>query len=107
MRCEMRDIVLSRAHRTLRRMARYKPLSDDLTTMHQYIKGVSLQEDEAIIGVYENMPGASDESIIITDFGIHILRGGRWEFIGYDQIDRIEGPPSKQNAEGLIAHLAD
>jgi hypothetical protein len=86
-------------------MEHYHALFPPAGTIPGYLQDLVLQERETLIGVYENVIGAQDESIVITDVGLRLSHHGEWLFIDYRQIERVVGPPDKQNVDGLTVHL--
>lgn len=86
-----KESIVSRAHRTLRRLNLYRDyVGKKDKDLPNYLPVVPLQPDEALIGVYENYPGQAKESILITDLGLYILTDSDWLRIQYEQIKRIE-----------------
>jgi len=68
--------VFMRAHRAFRRTARYRPLAGNLPSGE--IEGAELAEGETAIGIYENVPGSLERSVLITDRVVHLARGDDW-----------------------------
>jgi hypothetical protein len=101
----MNERVIARAHRILKRLPRYRSVVGTAGPMLPWVQELSLPTGEVLIGVYENVPGEPTESIAITDRGLHVFRNGTWEFVGYEQIDRIETPSGKAGVEELVVHL--
>lgn len=101
----MKELITTRAHRILKRLPHYRSVVDSSDSMPSYTKELLIATGEVLIGVYENLPGENTESIAITDRGLHAFLNRKWEFIAYEQIDRIETPSSKEGVEELIVHL--
>ena len=101
----MNGLVGQRAHRILKHFDHYRPLYDASRAIPAYLQHIALQPGETLIGVYENLPGEEDEIIVITDLGIHLLVNEKWDLFRYDQINRVETPPSKEHVEGLTVWL--
>lgn len=53
-----------------------------------------LLPSEELLGFYRNEHGEPRE-IIITTLGLRWMRCSSWHFVGYDSMDRIEGPVEK------------
>lgn len=100
------EFVFSRAHRTLRSLANYQPLSGREAAFTSFLSEIHFQKEEKAIGLYENTPGKKDESIVITNLGLHFLSTDRAEFISYEQIRAIE-PLETKNIDRLNLDLDD
>ena len=86
----MEVTVAQRAHRGLRGLAGYvvpgelgnaslsSPLRDRLVV------------GEVPIGVYENVSGSHDQSILITDCGLHFNDNDNWLFVPYEEMVSAE-----------------
>jgi hypothetical protein len=102
----MTDVVVARAHRILKPLTQYRSILGDLSNTPEYVKDVLLKENEILIGVYENFPHGHDESIVITNFGLHYYIDKQWEFIPYNIIteSKIQSP-IKENVEEISLTL--
>lgn len=54
-----------------------------------------LQENEILIGVYENSVGTFANALALTTTGLHIHDGNLWNFVAYDTIQDITFPQTK------------
>jgi hypothetical protein len=100
------ELIKSKAHRTMRRMSNYHNISEKTDDIH-YLGDFSFRDNEEPVGIYENLVGEPDESIIITTLGLYIFRAGDWEFVGYDEIRAITKPKVEKLAvDRLFLHLA-
>ncbi len=92
--------VASRAHRTLRHLARYSPwgAKKEHTSIFDEL---TLQEGEVPIGIYYNHDESIRDSFIVTNLGIHIDRRSSWEVVYYENIKRVPTPPGKTDVTSL------
>jgi hypothetical protein len=81
--------VKSRASRILGRLASYRDLSPGPSAGPPWLEDVGLRQGEEWIGLYENSPGAADDCVVVTSFGLHLRRGQGWEFLGFGQIESV------------------
>src|SRR5262249_52984708 len=59
--------------------------------------------NERLIGVYENVPGATDGLLAITDLGVYCWTGERWRNLKYAEIAATEWPAEeKTEARTLV-----
>lgn len=93
--------VQSRAHRILKDLSNYRDLSN--ITKEGVWGDLGLQEGEGIIGIYENVPDSLENAIIVTKFGLHIQRAGRWKFINYDEIENSFIPSGNKHKADRIS----
>src|SRR5437868_5943809 len=99
--------VKSRVVRILKPLRRYRDQSPDSLMTSIAATRVGLQEGEICLGVYENNPGCLEDSIIVTNLGLHIYRSGESLFIDYGQIESIEAPSVKETADRLKIRLSN
>jgi len=90
--------VKIRSKRILKYMDNYLELPKG--TEHECVKKISLQPGEAIIGLYTNNKEFSDNWIIITDLGLHVLYQ-EYYFIDYLKIKKVEMPEGKTSLRGF------
>jgi hypothetical protein len=107
----MSNLVASKAYRTLRHIENYINL---YTYNHPYQKGVpenfslediSFEENEQLIGVYENFPGKPEDSIVITDRGLYLFSETTWIPIKYKDILEVNTMGEKFLKSGVNLHL--
>jgi hypothetical protein len=96
--------VGSRAIRILRPMTRYRELTPKSPDGGFSNRTVKLQDGESYLGVYENIEGSLEDCILVTNLGLHLDRGGNWEFVGYTDIKTIDIPSRKDEADCLEIH---
>lgn len=106
------DVVRSRAARILGHFARYRNLRDGTATPPAWLRQVAVQGDEVVLGVYENVPGELEDSIVVTTRALHLCRDGAWQSVSYEDIRSIETPPTeaplgKSGVAELTLHLGD
>lgn len=97
--------VKSRAHRILKPLASYRDLTGQPLNVPCWAADVPVKNGEVCYGVYENSPCKANESIAVTNLGIHVCRNKQSEFIAYSQIASVSAPPEKQTASELSIHL--
>lgn len=97
------EIVRSRAYRILRRLTRYRELSEAQLQALPDIRKELVDNWEKILGIYENQPGQLRGNILVTTEGLHIFLEEE-EFVPFDQIDHIKplNEDDKSNVEELI-----
>ena len=78
-------------YRPLRKLAGFREsrVTDDAP---HWASQVALDDQERVIGVYENEPGNSDESILITNRGLYLGEHGSWASLKYKDITGVESP---------------
>ena len=98
--------VVSRAHRTLRRLKQYRDYVDkEKEDFPDYVHRISFEPDEMLVGIYENSPGQPEESIVVTNIGLYTFTNSQWVKIKYQQIERIDLPiGDKRQAEDLLIY---
>ena len=101
----MKNSIASRIHRTLKHLTSYRDILEKSDSVLNYVDTIPLQEDDAIIGIYENFPGEPKESIALSNLGMYVFLNEKWEFIGYRHIDYTEVPSTKQDSEKIIIHM--
>ena len=104
------DVVRSRARRILGHLPRYRDLSDETTAAPARVHRVPLRRGEIPLGVYENVSGECEDSVLVTTLGLHSYRPGVWDSVGYEDIQSIERlpiaiPSDKMRIDGLTLHL--
>jgi hypothetical protein len=101
----MNKSVISRAHRTLKHLTQYKSLvGETLYDLPEDLRSVPLvdQDNEHLIGLYENYPGHPDDNIVITNLGLYLYHNNSWTITRYSDIVRISPPEDKQSKTMLI-----
>jgi len=96
--------IISRAKRILTTFENYHDLSSENLEAKKLRGLVSLDSDEKLIGIYQNNKDFSDNLILITTYGFHILFGA-WQFVKFDEIKRVEIPSRKVNVDGFYIEL--
>lgn len=96
--------VKSRAIRILRPLTRYRNLSTISPAPGYTTQGVKFQEGESCLGVYENVDGSLQESVLVTNVGLHVHRRREWGFVDYADIESIRIPSRKEEADTLEIH---
>jgi hypothetical protein len=91
--------IASRAHRALRHLSGYR--SDDESLRPLLAKGLRLSRHEQFIGVYSNPASKAQESIVVTNFGLHALSAHGWDAIRFADIEQATIPEEKNKAEHL------
>ncbi len=98
----MQISVASRAHRCLRHLGRFHDHRDEPS----YCERFRSQIPEAIIGVYENPPGANPPFIVVTEEGLYLSRKAGFRRLDFDDIRDFRGPEEKGTHGRLsIEHL--
>ena len=100
--------VASRAARILNRLAKYRDITageSDASHIPTWIHAIPIREDEICYGTYENTPGTPDETIAVTNLGLHICEGRRWRQIDYVEIRSVSIPSEKHVASELLLEL--
>lgn len=89
-------------------MTSYTDLSEDGSSLPQWVKVIELKENERMLGLYENFHGKLDDCLVVTNIGIHVYKSGHFHFFRYDQIEEISFPKSKPKREfsELFLHLS-
>jgi hypothetical protein len=82
--------IHTRAEKYLTGMPSYRSAAE--IDSGAWAKGMSLQAKEAIIGLYQNVPGEVADSIVVTNLGIHWLSTSGVRFIDYSAIDGMDYP---------------
>lgn len=100
------EIVLLRSRRILRKLANYHELLSNGDVYPILLSRIFTQDEEKIIGLYENIPGERFECIVITNFGLHIIFANKTEFIGYNLIKTIKISTEKDR-DYLIVYLVN
>ena len=104
----MEITVRMRAHRGLRKLARYRPLTAlNQTTLDGF--GGQFQTGEEAIAIYENVPGSIDQSFLITDQGLHVAQVGHWLFLPYGMMVSagLEGGEKSPEVDRVAIRLRD
>ena len=104
---EKESLIRSRAHRILKRLKNYHGLLEDEGPGENLLSHISLQPIEKVIGYYDNASTKVNDSIVVTDCGLHIFRDENWKFVDYHEIARVDIPVSefKRSADAIILHL--
>ncbi len=97
--------IRSRAHRVLENLSNYRDISD--SSEPHLLSQASFSAKEDILGVYENIPGAWQEAIIISDAGLRIFLNAGWLFIPYADMCAVDvpGAKDKQTVDLLLIRL--
>lgn len=97
------------AKKNLKNMPRYTDLSQADSILPHWVQGLKLQENEKLLGIYENSPGKLDDCLVLTNIGIHVYKLDYFDFFRYDQIAETSFPRSKPKKEfsELFLHLSD
>jgi|WetSurMetagenome_2_1015567.scaffolds.fasta_scaffold602144_2 hypothetical protein len=100
-------MVFSRTHRILNHLSNFHKFEESTSQMLSKLNEIHLQEEEIIIGFYENNSLKMDENIIVTNLGLHIFYPNEKEFISYQSIIEVEIPRDmeKTKLDHLIVHL--
>ncbi len=97
--------VRSRASRILRRLTAYRDLTAQSPDHPPWIHEVPVQPGEQRLGVYENVPGSAEKSVVVTTLGLYVRRGERWEFVRFEDIEAVVAPHQKTEvAELALMH---
>jgi hypothetical protein len=86
----MEITVPMRAHRSLRKLGRYRRLAEDKGMPLDRLGGARLGEGEAAFGIYENVPGSAEQCILITDRALHVNRGDDWLCLPYEEMTSVD-----------------
>jgi hypothetical protein len=97
--------VASRARRILKHLNSYREVSESSLNLPSGLREVPLREGETILGIYANSLSMLEESIVVTNLGLHVYRHTQWESIDYSQIRSIETPPDKYETTQLMIQL--
>jgi hypothetical protein len=87
---ELVPLIKSRAHRILRRLDNYHPISDVPVSLSSRVDEVPLADDEELIGIYLNSTESCDALIFVTTRALHILASGAWRRLAYQDVEVIE-----------------
>jgi len=91
--------VLTRAHRILNGIPRYRKLLTDAQDAPNWLKEQSLLPNEVLIGVFENIPGQSNSTIVVTSHRLGVCRHACMDWVAYDSIGQVKGVDNKQASE--------
>ncbi len=78
--------ISTRANKYLSGSQHYKSLEQ---TAGDWFDRISPSATEVLIGVYQNIFGQLQNSIVITTMGIHLISSSSIDFIAYDEIKAI------------------
>jgi hypothetical protein len=103
----MEITVAMRAHRSLRSLSQYRSDTYAEGLLRDLPHHVSLHRDEAVVGFYENIPGSTDSGVLVTDQGLHVDRGGSWEFLPFCEMASVdlEGGEKSLDVDNLVIRL--
>jgi hypothetical protein len=88
--------VKSRIHRTLNDLPSFQAIDSNIS-LSTDIENLRLRENESILGIYKNESGTLDETIVITELGLHIFMDSFWKSIDFNEIERVEKIQSKED----------
>ena len=94
------ESIKSKAYRILRPLSRYKPLND--YQLPYDLSDLPRGEDE-LLGVYENVVGQRDSSIVFSTQGIYVDLTHHWTYVPYAHISTITLPEGDKHAVERIA----
>jgi hypothetical protein len=86
----MEITVAMRAHRSLRKLPRYRSATEWELILKEVIPAAGLGAGEDAIGFYQNTPQSTDNGILITNRGLHVHYGHSWKFVSYSEIVSVE-----------------
>ncbi len=100
-------MVFSKAHRILNHLSNFHKFEEATSQASSKLKEINLQEEETIIGFYENNPVEKESNVIVTNLGLHIFYPNEKEFISYRTIIKVEIPQDmkKTRLDHFIVHL--
>ncbi len=83
------ELVKSRTHRILKPLTSYRSSDEMNGNLLATRKYLSLEPDEALLGVYENSGDNHHRDILVTTRGLR-LQAPSEQFIRYSDIERVE-----------------
>ena len=93
------------AERELKRLPNYLDVTGEGELVHSELSGMQLGENETVIGVYENTPGEVEDSIVVTNLGLHLRQGSSWLPLEYTAIIKVVRPATKEEISGITVIL--
>lgn len=91
--------------RILKRMQTYRAIPEDSPA---YFPSLAIPEGQRPLGVYENLPNAMADCVVITDRALCADRGGRLEEIRFDEMASVTWTPrDKRDANSLEICMHD
>ena len=78
--------IESRLHRILRPLRMFKVLGE-WSQLQQLVETPSpLDENERLLGIYENHRDSVDQAVVFTDVGMYLREEGGWFGLRYDDV---------------------
>ncbi|MBN9388559.1 MAG: hypothetical protein J0I20_10945 [Chloroflexi bacterium] len=103
----MTNWVASTAYRTLHRFDRYTNYYQKDLPANFFSNGIIFEKDEQLVGVYENIPGNLEDSIVITDKNLHLFTKDKWLTIRFGDVTKVDTIGEKFLKSGLTLYLTD
>jgi len=99
--------VKTRVARILKPLLNFRPIKAGSLDVSPSLPAFALKEGEECYGVYENLPAEADETVAVTNLGLHILRRKKWQFVDYRQIRKVDLVSPKQDVSELLVRLTN
>src|SRR5438270_643841 len=86
------------AERKLARLPNYRATSGEtaaIKTKLPNLQDLPLRNGEQVLGIYENVPDELEDSLVITNLGLHLRRVSSWVSLEYTNMTNVRGPDTK------------
>lgn len=102
----MTSTIESLAYRNLRKLSRYYSALGGAPIPPRYTEAIQLAEGDALVGIYENTPGAVTDCLVFTHSGIQMHSQSGLQLLKYADILALNMEKSP-NASSLRVDLVD
>ena len=107
------DRIRFRAQKILGSMTNYREIPPAAEAAPDGLGRLAPREGDAYLGIYENIPGSLEDSIVVTSYGLLVNRAEGGTFIDYSDIESgrflppIESGADKLHAASLLLKLTN
>lgn len=99
-RMDTQNLIKARAHRILRRLPHYLAIDEASSDEKTELEEFELQDGEAILGIYENIPHQLRERVVISTRGLYLFKDEAWQHITYASMSEVK--PTAPDKEGKM-----